>query len=834
MTATSEEYTWERYYKDIFSRQKKKNNALAVELGEKTAKTAEYNAQLDRIVLSTYWKLLSPFRKLYGIMRGERRTGREMNPEYPEAFAGDPVTESGAYEISPYHRRLMYYEDYYGRWMENDPTEIKFADYRATGMTRVRESAFYRIGLEKCIGFKPPFDISLASEWILFTLKKGEMASGYAERLNDVLSDHPECVIAYPDEDYFYYEKGRMRRVEPYFKPEWSPDTLDSFFYFGSVVLVRSDVAIRANWLGSSNPYQNIYDLILQITDKCGRHYSDSRVLHIPQVLFHIDANEYMPEAASPRKIYEEGDSSSVVSLTGNKPQDEALDDRNTEKSSINNDRYEIWKEICSGLNHDLADNKLLWGNTREFNEIKKKSLKRRGRNVTFIHGQDGKTQKMVHKLSTQHMPLVSVLILSKDHPEVLQRLLNSFTERTEYDNYEFIIVDNGSNDANKAKYEEVLTESTAGHPYRYIYEPMEFNFSALCNIAASHADGEYLLFMNDDMEVIQKDWLTLMLGYATQTFVGVVGAKLLYAGTDMIQHIGVTSMEIGPSHKLVTFPDECSYYYGRNVFDQDVLGVTGACLMMSGDHFISCGGFDESFPVAYNDVELCMRLSKSGLTNIQCNGAVLYHYESLTRGGDEGDGDKWDRLLNEKKRLYQIHPEFLKFDPCYNPNLIGNESNYLSYCDFGYNNNLSHEVIRQIDAGKLAESEGQEYRIAVDFAGIRSKLNLEEPEFVEIRGWSFLQGADNSLRTANVILNNTTTGIVYQLNSYAMPRTDLERAFPDEKNIALAGYCARVLKDDLAEGVYRVGIEPTVLKEDLSEAVSSGIVIYTDASFTI
>lgn len=798
MTASNEDYTWERYYKDLCLRQKKKNNALAVELGEKTQKCADYTFQLDRIVKSSYWKMLTPLRKLYGSMRGGNNENRAQGAVFDRQEPGQgDITWPDGERMSLYERRLMYYEDYYGHWMDNDPIERQYRDYRASGMTRVREASFITVSLKECVGIKPPFDIRISPPaWIIFTLKDGMLASGYAERLLAILAEHPDCVLAYPDEDYYYSLESGIRRIEPDFKPGWSPDTLDAFFYIGSMFVLRTEVAMRTNWLGSSDPYRNIYDLVLQVTDKCGASYRESRILHIPQVLYHINADRYAEDLKS---------------------------------KNINS--YQTWKTVCTRLKQDLAENRLLFGNTAEYDEIKKKSLLRRNLNGGFVEGQDGKTRHIVYKSGN---PLISVLILSRDHPEVLSRLLRSFTERTAYRNYEFVIVDNGSSDENRAKYEAVLAEDTAGHPYRYIYDPMDFNFSALCNIAANQADGEYLLFMNDDMEVIQRDWLEMMLGYASLPYAGAVGAKLLYADSDLIQHAGITSMEIGPSHKLVIFPDDRSYYYGKNVFNINVIGVTGACFMISGDKFIQSGGFNESFPVAYNDVEYCMRLVKSGLVNIQCNGAVLYHYESLTRGADEGDEDKWDRLLNEKKRLYQIHPEFFKSDPYYNPNLIGNDSNYLSNCDFGYNNNLSCEVVRQVDAGILAGSEGSDCKITIDFAGIRSKLNLEEPEFIEIRGWSFIPGQDNSKHTVNVILENTTNGIVYQIKSYAMPRKDLEATFPEEKNNRLCGFCARLLKDDLAAGTYRVGIEPTVLKEDLSGSDSRGIVIYTDAGFTV
>ncbi|SCY06474.1 Glycosyltransferase, GT2 family [Lachnospiraceae bacterium XBB2008] len=793
-----EDYTWERYYEDIYHRQKKLNNTLAVQLGEITAKTDEMNIALNRVIGSSLWKALSPARKIYNRLRGNGS---------PEPASTKGVTTPGSDSsparrepLSPsdvlYARRLWDYEDYYAQWIRKDPIEQKYLKHSESGMSRVREAHFHTVFIEDCAGTHPPFDASIRAKWILFTRKNCRLALGYAERLETYLDRHPDAKIAYADEDYFYSTSEGIHRIEPNFKPDWSPDTLDSFFYFGNIALIRADVAIRLDWHASSDPYVNVYDLFLQASDRIGKRADDPAVVHIPQILCHNPADSYKPSSYS------------------------------------NNDSYELWSKVTSGLKDDLGAGRLTWGATARFDEVKRRSFKRRGIKADFISGQFPGERHIRYALPASHK--VSVLILTKDHPNVLKKLLSSFIERTDYDDLEFIIVDNGSDPGHRSEYTELIDEVLGEYRHEYIYEPQDFNFSKLCNRAASAASGDSLLFMNDDIEIVQKDWLGLMAGYAFLPHVGAVGAKLLYADSDLIQHVGVTSMEIGPSHKLVIYPDDREYYYGKNSLELDQLGVTAACLLIQTSKFDGSHGFDESFPVAYNDVEFCMRLTKSGLVNLQCNGALLYHHESMTRGQDEGDDSKWERLLNEKSRLYKIHPEFLNSDPYYNPNLIGNHSNYLSNFDYGFNNHSKCESVRQIDASELAECSVGNHKISVEIAGIQPKIRLEEPEIIEVRGWTFESGCDNSLHIVSIILKNETTDTIYRVKSYPVPRPDLETTFPGEKNNRLCGFDTRMLKSDLPAGTYRVGLEPMTLNDDLTTSESSETVIFTEERFTI
>ena len=191
--------------------------------------------------------------------------------------------------------------------------------------------------------------------------------------------------------------------------------------------------------------------------------------------------------------------------------------------------------------------------------------------------------------------PEISVIIPSKDHPEILFRCLNSFLERTVTCYHcDFIIVDNGSGEVNRRLVEKKLEDLNAGpdnkNSFRYFYHPMEFNFSKMCNMGAKEAKGRLLLFLNDDMEIIQPDWLDQMAQKALLPYTGAVGAKLLYPESYIIQHAGITNLRVGPAHKLQFLDDREEHYYGMNRGVHDMLGVTGACLLMRREVFGEAG----------------------------------------------------------------------------------------------------------------------------------------------------------------------------------------------------------------------------------------------------
>lgn len=262
--------------------------------------------------------------------------------------------------------------------------------------------------------------------------------------------------------------------------------------------------------------------------------------------------------------------------------------------------------------------------------------------------------------------PKVSVIIPSKDNYEVLNRCLSSFHEVTNYPDFEIILVDNGSTDENRGRYQQLSDQ----YHMTYLYQKETFNFSHMCNLGSEAAAGDYLLFLNDDIEIIEKNWLKRMVGQASLPHTGAVGAKLLYPDRQTIQHVGVINILNGPCHALTGSSDEVIYYFGKNRLDYNQMAVTAACLLVKKTRFEEVSGFDEELAVAYNDVELCFHLLTKGYYHVIRNDAVLIHHESVSRGNDLEDSEKFDRLMREQEKLYERYPQFRGKDPFYSPNL--------------------------------------------------------------------------------------------------------------------------------------------------------------------
>ncbi len=270
--------------------------------------------------------------------------------------------------------------------------------------------------------------------------------------------------------------------------------------------------------------------------------------------------------------------------------------------------------------------------------------------------------------------PLVSVIIPNKDHADILKRCLDSLFQKTTWKNYEIIICENGSvEDATFAYYEELKKRENV----RIISWDQGFNYSAINNYAAGYAKGEYLLFLNNDVEVITEDWMSLMLGNCQRKEVGIVGAKLYYPD-HTIQHAG-TVIGIGgiAGHAFLNMQGSRSGYMHKASIQLNVSAVTAACMMMRKEVFEELAGFEKVLTVAFNDVDLCLRTVKAGYLVVYLPWAELYHYESKSRGKEDNE---------EKVRRFQTEIEFMRTrwidllkegDPYYNKNLTLSKWNY-------------------------------------------------------------------------------------------------------------------------------------------------------------
>lgn len=273
-----------------------------------------------------------------------------------------------------------------------------------------------------------------------------------------------------------------------------------------------------------------------------------------------------------------------------------------------------------------------------------------------------------------QGMPLVSIIIPTRDNKEILQNCIESVLTQTAYQNYEIVIVDNGSVDLKTVTY---LSELNNSSKVRVFHKDIPFNFSKLCNFGVDCAKGDFLLFLNDDTEIIQSDWLERMVGYAQLSHIGAVGAKLLYPKEKLIQHAGVLNLAVGPCHAFSRKNPRHDYYFWRNTIEYNWLAVTAACLMIERKKFDVIGRFDEELAVNYNDVALCFSCVTHGYYNVMCQAVTLYHYESFSRGLDNVSQDKRDKLQQEMQMLYKKFPMFYQYDPFYNVNLHPNGTNF-------------------------------------------------------------------------------------------------------------------------------------------------------------
>ncbi len=398
------------------------------------------------------------------------------------------------------------------------------------------------------------------------------------------LNGSPDVDLIYSDEDRL---DGDGRRVEPFFKPDWSPDLVLSCNYVSHFSVFRRSRLLEMGGFRLDLAGGHDYDLVLRLVERT------SRIAHIPKVLYHArksgDAPPPLPPDGSGRRVLED-------------------------------------------------------------------ALRRRGEAGWVESSPVPGVHTVRYRLTGS--PLVSIVIPTRDQGPLLEQCVRSIEERTGYDRYEIVVLDNGSSEPATLQYLDALARGCAVHRY-----PAPFNFSAICNFGAARAKGDYLLFLNDDTQVIGPDWLAAMLEHAQRPGVGAVGAKLLYP-YGRVQHAGVV-LGIGgvAGHAFKQLPDAALRPFGMADCVRNCSAVTAACMMMARRTFDEVQGFDETFRVAYNDVDLCLRLRERGYVIVYTPRAVLYHHESATRGRSHPPEDealclkRWGHVIGAG-------------DPYYNPNL--------------------------------------------------------------------------------------------------------------------------------------------------------------------
>ena len=510
---------------------------------------------------------------------------------------------------------------------------------------------------------------------------------------------HPDLI--YTDEDEICANEAggaNSERRNPWFKPDWSPDTLDSFFYFGGLLLVREEAfqtfLLKEAVECPTQLCEENYDLFARFAIWASET-NQNKISHIREMLYHVKV---------PRSyVYTKN-----ISLFSNLP--------------------------CN-------------------------------------------------------LDKISVVILSKDHEQMLLDCIHSIRKNeilpAAYE-LEIIVVDNGSS----AKTRSSLQEHAARNEFIYLYHECDFIYSRLCNLGAKASSGEFLLFLNDDILQTEKNgFLDKMLKQAKCLHAGAVGCKLRYPEGDAIQHIGITNLLSGPSHKLATYSDLLSYDHGRNRFTFDVLAVTGACMMVEKKKFLEVGGFDEGLSIAYTDVDLCLDLLEKGYYNASMNHFFLLHFESVSRGSDVISKEKKERLDAERSFLYQKHPWLLEQgDPFYHPFLTKNRLDYS--VDFMQDWEKEKPSGSYPALPKLMVDQGDRIHGQID------RCIVKEQKYIEIEGWAFCHRRNQLHYTPCIIIKNDRYTQAYEVTSKY--RSDLPAVFPNEKNIALSGFVCRILMDEI------------------------------------
>ncbi len=414
--------------------------------------------------------------------------------------------------------------------------------------------------------------------------------------------------------------------------------------------------------------------------------------------------------------------------------------------------------------------------------------------------------------------PMVSVIIPSKDNVAVLQQCVGTVLKTVINTDYEIIIVDNGSSmdariliEAELEKINQDLTNKGCLKKTSYIYEPMEFNFSLMCNLGAKKAAGNILLFLNDDIEALKAGWLEDMVEKAREPWVGAVGIKLWYPDSNRIQHAGVVNITIGPIHKLQFLKDNKCYYDGRNKGIWNSLAVTGACMMIRKETFAEAGGFFEELKVAFNDVDICYTLYDMGYHNVVINTRHMMHHESLSRGNDDSE-IKQQRLKRERDLLYDRHPRLEGRDPYYHPWLNSSK--------------VDTAIKPAFVEGRTFKDTG-DYEEEADLQKARRDdclmLGIEYASADRIQGYAVVLGSNNACYTKKLLFQSKDErDILYQLKFLEQYRSDIQDNMPDQKNVALSGFRIK-LKRKLPKGKYRIGV--------LAEDRISGLRLYNWSS---
>ncbi len=646
------------YYKDLYEREKNKNESLVYRLAESQRQVEDLERKLNKIKGSVFWKMAKPFRVVINFFLATK--ARILCHGNPKGIAKKLLSKYREKKSIKLHGTGSFPDSATRKQQEETKFSKKITISILVPLYNTPEKFLVEMIDSVVNQTYGGWQLCLADGSDSEHAYVGEICKRYAQKdsricyeklaKNDGISgntnacyrmatgeyialfDHDDLlhpcalyeymkVICEQNADYIYCDEATFKgnsinnMITLHFKPDFSPDNLraNNYICHFSVFdkkLMEGDELFRSQFDGSQD-----HDMILRLTDKA------KNIVHVPKILYYWRSHAGSVASGIEAKTY-------------------AID---AAKGAITEHlKYHGY----SGFEIE---------STRAF--------------ATIFRIRYALTRR----------PKISIIIANKDHVEDLSRCIESIINVSTYDNYEIIIVENNSETAEiKSYYEEVVK-----HPNISVvnYEGV-FNYSKINNYGVTYATGEYILLLNNDTQVITPNWMEEMLMYGLREDVGVVGAKLYY-DDKTIQHAGIV-IGLGAhrtaGHTHYRIPEANVGYMGKLCYAQNVSAVTGACMLVKKSLYDKLNGLDEDFAVALNDVDFCLRVRKEGLLNIFTPFAELYHFESKSRGSDK-DQTKAIRYQQESDRFKERWKEELaKGDPYYNPNFS------LDYSDFTVN----------------------------------------------------------------------------------------------------------------------------------------------------
>lgn len=646
----------EEYYKELYEREKEKSEKLAYELADTRRECEDLAMKLSRIKDSPFWAMSKPFRVvIHFFIRQKNRILCHGNPKGIARKIVNKYREKRAIKIHgtgsfPTAARRREEEE------TKFPKDIKISilvPLYNTPERFLREmidsvvAQTYK-NWELCLADGSDGEHGLVGEIcksyyekdsrvVYKKLEKNEGISGntnacYAMATGEYIGLfdhddllHPSALYEYmkaiceQDADYIYCDEATFKgnsinhMITLHFKPDFAPDNLRANNYICHFSVFKRELLEGTELFRSQFDGSQDHDMILRLTGRA------EKIVHVPKILYYWRSHKGSVASGIGAKTYAIAAAKGAIA--------EHLKSKGCQDFSIESTRA---FETIFRIKYDLTSR-----------------------------------------------PLVSIVIANKDHIEDLSRCVESIINKSTYENFQIIIVENNSETEQIREYYQEI----AKHPkVQVVTYKGAFNYSKINNYGVSFAKGEFVLLLNNDTEVITEGWIEEMLMYGQREDVGAVGAKLYYEDKT-IQHAGIViglgaHRTAGHTHYKV--PEANVGYMGKLCYAQNVTAVTGACMLVRKSLYEKLGGLDEEYAVALNDVDFCLRIRKLGLLNIFTPFAQLYHYESKSRGSDnkkDANAIRYQEESDKFKERWKV--ELSEGDPYYNRNFSLDHSDF-------------------------------------------------------------------------------------------------------------------------------------------------------------